>query len=280
MPIHDQGYRRFLGRRDGRGNSWLVIASTAVRTMLRNRKFLALLVAAWLPFLGHAIAIYLSANFQQVAMLQPTASTFREFLGRWQQPFVFFVTIYVGSGLIANDRRANALQIYLSKPLTRVEYIAGKAAALLVFLLFVTWVPALLLLLVQVMFAGSFAFVQKNLFLFPAITVFSFLQVLVATFAMLALSSLSKSSRFVAVMFAGVIMFTNAVQGMLWLLTRSSAASLLSPSASLNQVGDVVFRVAPRYDTPWALSLGVVVALVAVSLLVLERRVRGVEVVA
>jgi hypothetical protein len=42
----------------------------------------------------------------------------------------------------------------------------------------------------------------------------------------------------------------------------------------------VVFRVAPRYDTPWALSLGVVVALVAVSLLVLERRVRGVEVVA
>ena len=43
--------------------------------------------------------------------------------------FVFFVTIFVGAGLIANDRRANALQIYLSKPLLRIEYIAGKLGA-------------------------------------------------------------------------------------------------------------------------------------------------------
>ena len=46
--------------------------------------------------------------------------------------------IYVGAGLIANDRRANALQIYLSKPLMRTEYIAGKLAMLFAFLLFVT----------------------------------------------------------------------------------------------------------------------------------------------
>jgi len=225
------------------------------------------------------VQVYASANFPQIAFIAPTVETFRQFLDQ-QDVFVFFVTVYVGAGLIANDRRANALQIYLSKPLTRIEYIAGKAAALLVFLLFVTWVPALLLLVVQILFAGSFAFAQKNLFLFPAITVFSFLQVLVAAFAMLALSSLSKSSRFVGIMYAGVILFTKAIQGMFWAMTRSSAASLISPSASLDQVGDVVFRVAPRYETPWLLSLGVVVALVAISILVLERRVRGVEVVA
>lgn len=279
MPIHDQGYRRFLGRREGRGNAWLVIAATAIRNMLRNRKFLGLLIVAWAPFIVRAFQVYLSTNFSQIAFLAPTAKTFREFLEQ-QSLFVFFVTIYVGAGLIANDRRANALQIYLSKPLTRVEYIAGKAAALVVFLLFVTWVPALLLLVVQILFAGSFAFVQKNLFLFPAITVFSFVQVLVASFAMLALSSLSKSSRFVAVMYAGVILFTDAIQGMFWMMTRSSAASLISPSASLNQVGDVIFRITPRYDTPWLLSLCMVFVLMAVSVLVLERRVRGVEVVA
>ena len=279
MPIHDQGYRRFLGRREGRGNAWLVIAATAIRNMLRNRKFLGLLIVAWAPFIVRAFQVYLSTNFSQIAFLAPTAKTFREFLEQ-QSLFVFFVTIYVGAGLIANDRRANALQIYLSKPLTRVEYIAGKAAALVVFLLFVTWVPALLLLVVQILFAGSFAFVQKNLFLFPAITVFSFVQVLVASFAMLALSSLSKSSRFVAVMYAGVILFTDAIQGRFWMMTRSSAASLISPSASLNQVGDVIFRITPRYDTPWLLSLCMVFVLMAVSVLVLERRVRGVEVVA
>ena len=64
----------------------------------------------------------------------------------------------VGAGLIADDRRANALQIYLSKPLTRVEYIAGKLTALMAFLSFVTWLPAMLLLFLQMMFAGSTTF--------------------------------------------------------------------------------------------------------------------------
>ena len=126
------------------------------------------------------------------------------------------MTIYVGAGLIANDRRANALQIYLSKPLMRTEYIAGKAAVLFTFLLLVTLVPAMLLLLLQVMFAGQLRrSCAKNLFLFPAITVAAFLQALLATFTMLALSSLSKSSRYVGILYAGIIFFTAAIYGAL-----------------------------------------------------------------
>jgi hypothetical protein len=76
---------------------------------------------------------------------------------------------------------------------------------------FVTLVPALLLLLLQVMFAGSFEFLNKNLFLFPAITVAGLLQASLATFTMLALSSLSKSSRYVGIMYAGILFFTAAI---------------------------------------------------------------------
>ena len=279
MPIHDQGYRRFDGARARSGVAWLVIARAAIRSMLGNRKFAALLLLAWAPFLVRAVQVYATANWPQLAAFAPTAKTFRDFLDQ-QSMFVFFVTIYAGAGLIANDRRANALQIYLSKPLTRLEYVAGKATVLMAFLLSVTWVPALLLLMVQVVLAGSFEFARKNLFLFPAITLFSFLQVALATLTMLALSSLSKSSRFVGVMYAGIILFTGAIQGMFWVMTRSSGASLVSPSASLNQIGDVIFRTPPRYDLPWVLSLGVVLLVMAASVLILERRVRGIEVVA
>jgi ABC-2 type transport system permease protein len=279
VPIHDQGYRRFEGARAGSGTAWLVIAQAAIRSLLKNRKFAALLLLAWAPFLVRAVQVYATANWPQLAAFAPTAKTFRDFLDQ-QGMFVFFVTIYAGAGLIANDRRANALQIYLSKPLTRLEYVAGKAAVLMAFLLFVTWVPALVLLMVQVVLAGSFEFARRNLFLFPAITLFSFLQVALATLTMLALSSLSKSSRFVGVMYAGIILFTGAIQGMFWVMTRSSGASLVSPSASLNQIGDVIFRTAPRYDLPWVWSVGVVLLVMAASALILERRVRGVEVVA
>lgn len=279
MPIHDQGYRRFEGTRARTGTAWLVIARAAIRAMLRRRKFAALLLLAWAPFVVRAVQVYATANWPQLAAFAPTASTFRDFLDQ-QGMFVFFVTVYAGAGLIANDRRANALQIYLSKPLTRLEYVAGKAAVLMAFLLFVTWAPALLLLVVQVALAGSLEFARRNLFIVPAITLFSFLQVALATLTMLALSSLSKSSRFVGVMYAGIILFTGAIQGMFWFITRSSGASLISPSASLNQIGDVIFRTSPRYDIPWVWSLAAVLAVMVLSVVVLERRIRGVEVVA
>jgi len=278
MPIHDQSYRRYGGGKALPGRAWLVIARAGIMNMMRKRMFLGLLIFAWFPFIVRAVQIYVTTNFPQVALLAATAQTFREFLEQ-QDFFVFVVTIYVGAGLIANDRRANALQIYLSKPLQRTEYIAGKAAVLFAFLMLVTWVPAILLLFVQVMFAGNFQFLQKNLFLFPAITVASLLQVLLATFTMLALSSLSKSSRYVAILYTGIVFFTLAIFGVLYGITASSSFSWISPTSSLAQVVDVIFRLPPRHVTPWQVSLIVIVGLIALSVSVLERRVRGVEVV-
>jgi ABC-type transport system involved in multi-copper enzyme maturation permease subunit len=256
----------------------MVIARAGITNMIRRRMFLGLLIFAWLPFVVRAVQIYVSTNFQQLTMLAPTAETFREFLEQ-QNTFVFFVTIYAGAGLIANDRRANALQIYLSKPLMRAEYIAGKATVLFAFLMLVTWVPAVLLLVLQIMFAGSFAFFKANLFVFPAITVGALIQVLLATFTMLALSSLSKSSRYVGILYAGIIFFTAAVFGVMYAVTGESSLSWLSLGSSLDQVVDVVFRLKPRYDTHWAVSLTVIVGLIVLSISILERRVRGVEVV-
>jgi ABC-2 type transport system permease protein len=278
MPIHDQGYRRYGGDRTATGTAWQVIARAGVRTVISERKFLGLMLFAWAPFVVRAVQVYVAANFQQASFLAPKADTFREFLGQ-QGIFVFFVTIYVGAGLIAADRRANALQLYLSKPLTRAEYIAGKLAVLFLFLTLVTLAPALSLLMVQVAFAGSLAFVRQNLFLLPAITLFSLLQVLLASFTMLALSSLSKSSRFVGVMYAGLIFFTNALFQTLRGVTGDSSFAWMSPTDALEQIGDVVFRLPPRYDLPAVAAFLVVGALIAASALVLERRVRGIEIV-
>jgi ABC-2 type transport system permease protein len=279
VPIHDQGYRRYGGEKARTGTGWIVITRAGLRTFFAKRAFLGLLLVAWFPFFVRAVQIYAAANLPQAQFLAPTAETFRQFLDQ-QQIFVFFITVYVGAGLIANDRRANALQIYLSKPLTRAEYIFGKLAILMIFLSLVTWLPAIVLLIVQISFAGNFTFLARNLFLFPAITVFSFILVTMVAAAMLALSSLSNSSRYVGILYAAVIFFTQAVYGVVYAVTRSSAMSWISFSANLSQVGDVIFRQPPKYDTPWPVSLFMIVGLIVLSAVVLERRVRGVEVVA
>ena len=279
MPIHDQGYRRYGGGR-ARGRAWIVIVKTGVRTMLRSRLFVVLLAFSWLQFLVRAVMFYGAANLPQAAaVIGPNAATFRDFFDR-QDLFVFIVTVTLGARLISQDRRANALQIYLSKPLTRAEYIFGKLGILAAFLLFITWVPAILLLVVQVMFAGNFAFVQANAYLFPAITLFSLVEVVMVATSMLALSSLSSNSRFVGILYTALIFFSQALYGVLRFVTGSTKLSWIAFGNDLAQVGDLIFRVPPRYDTPWPVSLLMIFVLIAVSGLILERRVRGVEIVA
>ena len=278
MPIHDQSYRRYAGERTPPGRSWTVIAAAGIRTMLAKRKFLALLVVAWIPFVVRAVQMYLASNFPQMSVIAPSAETFRQFLSQ-QGVFTFFITIFTGAGLISNDLRANALQIYLAKPLGRLEYIAGKFTVLAFFLLLVTWLPATMLLVIQVVFAGNLAFLKANLYLLPAILVTTCVETIVVGLVMLALSSLSKSARFVGIMYAGVFFFTAALYGVVLIVTRNTGFSWMSLQANLQNVGDVIFRVPPRYDTPfWATALALALALGA-SAWVLERRVRGVEVI-
>jgi len=278
MPIHDQSYRHYAGVKAPPGRSWTVIAWAGILTTVKKRVFLAILFGGWVQFFGRAIGFYFSNTLQQLEVLSASAATFRSFL-EYQSFIVFVITIYVGAGLIAQDRRANALQLYLSKPLLRSEYIVGKLAVLATFLLLVTTVPALMLLVVQIVIAGSFTFLKTNTFLIPAIVLGSLLQVLLASVTMLALSSLSKSARFVAIMYAGVLFFTKAIFGVLYAITRTTAVAWVSPGENLAQVVDVIFRQKPRYDTPWEVSLIVIAGLVILSISILERRVRGVEVV-
>jgi ABC-2 type transport system permease protein len=278
VPIHDQGYRRYTGRRLPPGSAWMAIASAGIRTAVGRKRVIGLLILGWLPFLVRSVLFYFSVNVPQAAFLKPTAETFREFLGQ-QQICVFFIAVSVGAGLIANDRRANALQIYLSKPLSRWEYVFGKFSILMTLLLLVTWVPAVALLIVQILFAGNFTFFRTNLYLFPAITLFSFIEVVTVSASMLALSSLSNSSRYVSILYTALVFFTPALFNLLRVVSGTSGISLISFPANLEQVGNAIFRLPLPYDTPWLLSLLMILALIAASGFVLERRVRGVEVV-
>jgi hypothetical protein len=128
-------------------------------------------------------------------------------------------------------------------------------------------------------FSGSTEFIRANLFVIPAITVFSIVEVAVASITMAALSSASKSGRFVAILYTGVMYFSEAIYGVLFMVTRGTSVSWISLPGNLRQVGDLIFRLDPRYDTHPLITLLALGVLVGVSVVVLERSVRGVEVV-
>jgi ABC-2 type transport system permease protein len=279
MPIHDQGYRHYSGQRAPHGGAWWVIARTHMMSSVRYRWFIVVLVVAWVPFVVRAVQIYFASTNAQVAqLLATTPDTFREFLSQ-QRLFVFLVII-MQSGLIADDRRTNALQLYLSKPLTRVEYILGKLIPPLAFVLGVTLLPAVVLLILQIVFAGSLTFLSANLFLMPAIVLFSLVQALLSAFAIVALSSLSKSRRFVAIMYAGIVFFTAAVYQVLRLITNSRRWAVISPGEMLDVIANAIFRARGEPAVPVFVAVLTIAVIIGLSMLILERRIRAVEVVA
>jgi len=277
MPIHDQGYRRYSGARILRARSWFVIARAGIIERLRERRFLALLLVAWLLFVVRAVQIYFGTTFVRASFFAPSEETFHGFLTQ-QRLFVFFITIYAGAGLIASDRQANALQLYLSKPITRHDYIVGKLATLAAFLIAVTWVPAMMLLMLQVLFSGSLEFVSTHPRLVPAITITAALQVALASMMMLALSSLSRSRRFAAMLYALVTIFAGTIERVLQTATGAAGWVLVSPQNTLLVITDALFGIEP--EIPVTLALIAIMTLMAVCVAVLERRVRAVDVVA
>ena len=281
MPIHRERYRRREGGVDLRGGAWAVIAAHGLRSIVRKRAFLFLMILSWIPVVVRGVQIWAAANvpgMSQIGMLAVTPQMFRDFLNQ-QEPLVFFITVYVGSGLIADDIRANALQLYLSRPITRTQYIAGKAAILMGSLSAVTFVPAMLLLLLVPAFAGRMTFLRDNFSLLASISAYSVIQITLSAFLILALSSLSKSRWFVAMLYAGLAFFTHAVFGVLGAALPGSAFSWVSIFANVRQVGDVLFRLPPRHDTHPLISATVIVLIIVASAAVLRRRIRAIEVV-
>ncbi len=252
--------------------------------MISKRAFLGLLLVSWFPFFVRAVQFYAASNLTnipQASLLAPSADTFRQFLEQ-QQIFVFFVTVYVGAGLIANDRRANALQIYLSKPLTRAEYVLGKLAILMTFLA------------AGHLAAGDRAADRADR-LRRQLHVLQEQRLPVPGDHACSRSSRSRSPRrrcwrcrrcrraaaTSAILYAAVIFFTQAVYGVLYAVTRSTAFSWLSFSANLAQIGDVIFRQPLQVRHAVAgLAADDRGADRASRASILERRVRGVEVVA
>ena len=67
MPIHDQGYRRYLGTRDAIGRSWRVMTRAGVMSVVSKRVFLGMMLFAWAPFVVRVVQFYFATTLAQVA---------------------------------------------------------------------------------------------------------------------------------------------------------------------------------------------------------------------
>ncbi len=280
MPIHDLGYRHWSGSWTSHPYRWWVITRHGITMLARKKRFVLLMILSSLPVVVRSVRIYLSTVVgKSTPFLRVDGKFFEDFLSQ-QAFFIFLITIYAGAGIISNDLKVNALQIYFSKPITRGDYIMGKLGTLVLILALPTVVPGVLLFLFAVLCESNLAFLSQYYWVPASILAYSATIVFAFALMMLALSSLTRSSRFAGINFAAVFFFSQILYGLLSGILRTTRVAWVSLGNNLTQVGDAVFRNSPKYDCPVWLSILILAILIAGSAWVIHRRVEAVEVVA
>jgi ABC-2 type transport system permease protein len=232
MPIFDQGYQHWRGPLSGHGRRWLTIMLQGVRVQLTRiwlRRMLYLSLIPALVFIGFMSvwglveqrsegALALIRNFLPSSLLMdPRAQramiwtiAFSYFF-KIQMYFIMILVAVAGPGLISSDLRFNALPLYFSRPLNRVDYFVGKLGVIGALVGAVAVVPALLAYVLGLAFSLDFGVVKDTWQILLGSIGYGLLITISAGALMLAMSSLSRRSLYVGVSWAGLWIITGWV---------------------------------------------------------------------
>src|SRR5262249_25266402 len=201
-----------------------------------------------------------------------------------QVAFVVIACVLIGSGLIAEDRRANALELYFTRPVTVRGYLLGKFSVIAFYVALVTVIPAAILVLTQISVSWSVPgeFLRLSGLLARTL-VGGVVWVVVPSLTILAASALADRARNAAILWLGVmIMLELVVSNILREVFQADAFYLLQIGFNIKQVLITVLGNSEDLNTNvpvWA-SVLVLAGWVLLCLRVLSVRVKPVEVVA
>ncbi len=255
MAVYEHTYRNYTGRLTSEWSRFLIVPRHAFRDVFKSKLFTAFFVICFLPLLVEAVLIYLHHNVNALAILKvnvreliPIDASFFQTFVNLQGGFAFFVTLLVGPPLVSRDLRNNALPLYLCRPFTRAEYVAGKMSVVLILLSAITWLPQLLLFLFQSYLQGAEWFVD-NLWIASAIFIGSVVWILLLALLSQSISALVKwrvvaSAALLGLFFIPAV-FGNAIN----VIFRTRWGNLISPDALMRNVFAGLFGTFERSTT-------------------------------
>lgn len=239
MPIFDQGYQHWTGTLSGHASRWWTITRHGVRVGMKGTLLRLAVLLSWLPALALAFMLCLWGLLEQKSSLvMPLVSflsglfppevvadpkhyrlvvwtlCYRTFLDVGV-PISMIVVLLVGPSLISQDLRFNALPLYFSRPLRRRDYFFGKLGVIAWFLSLVIILPSLIAYSLGLLFSLDVTILRDTFPLLLACVGYGAVVVLSAGSLMLALSSLSRNSRYVALFWVALWFVSGIVSSIL-----------------------------------------------------------------
>jgi ABC-2 type transport system permease protein len=224
-PIADLTYRDYQGPLRTHAVRWWIVAVATLRMAARKPAFWAMVAICLLPYLAHGLRFYLQNNAAALtAGNNPFASAtpsgqrwafliFQCLNGNVNSFGLFLIALIIGSGSISADNRANALLVYLSKPITKGDYLLGKWMGIFLTLYAVALIPALLIWSFLALSYSSEGFFKDDPWLLPHLILAAAIPAAIHSSLILGFSAWSKSPSIAGANYAGLYFLGNLIVG-------------------------------------------------------------------
>ena len=289
MAVYKRRYEPYAGSLTKRWSRAFVLTRYAIRELFRSRFFTGFFVLSLVPVLGFAGYLFVANNsllhtllsFRPGAALPVEAQFFAIFL-EVQTSLAFLLTCWAAPTLVSGDLTNGALPLFLSRPLHRAEYVAGKFAVLGVLLSFLTWIPGLLLLFLEAGL-GPGRWLVPHLWLIGPILWSSMLWIVLLSLIALAASAWVKWRMIAMASIFGVFLIPSGLGAVLDATTGTSWGTLLDISRMFQEILWAGFRSAHLQSGQGTIPLPAAWAglavVCAICLRLLHTRLRAFEVV-
>lgn len=284
MDIREKGYRHWEGELKFSHFNWLPITLNGVKTVFRKKYAKLIFSLSASTFFVFLAAVYVSTKpelkilSELVRLLKSDAELFKAFYANGFLIFMLVImSIFSGADLISADLKSKAFPLYFARPLSRSDYLTGKFAIVLFYLLSFTLLPGILLLLFKMIFSGSLSF---SPLLLLGILVFPLIACVFLASLTLALSILSPNTKFIQIAIFLVYMFSNNLAQILRAIFKSDYFFLVSLPGNIQQLGSFIFGTKPAFNFPAWISALLLTAISALAICWLSWRIKKAEVCA
>jgi ABC-2 type transport system permease protein len=235
--IYDRGYRHYDGPRESRSRAIKALYWAGIRRALGIKR-------AWrtkiVPILLFLIAFAPAVAYVGIRVLVGEAAeeltSFGVFMrDGWLALLLFAAT--AGPEVLCPDRRSRVLTLVFTRPVTRLDYLVGKLAALLTLMAIISIGP---LLLVFVGYAltepNGLAFIRDNLDDLVRIVLGGALLAVFYSVVSLALASLTELRAIATASFLGLFLASTAIANTLFFASDRVPGRRFLPYLSLGEL--------------------------------------------
>ena len=290
MSLREHGFRTFAGPWTRTIARPLVITRYTLSRVFSSRLFTIFYVACFLPSCLFLVSIYLRHKLDTFSGFAGfpwgSRTAIGELFDDWlyhgvlgpSEWVAFLVVLVAGPSLLAPDLKDNAMPLYLSRPLNKLQYVLGKLLVLLWLTGAVTWIPGLLLVFANAYYAND-GWLLDNLSVPLGLVATCLVWSASLSIIALALSAWVRWRPAATLGFLGLFVIGSAIGNLFRATSGDWYGSVIILWDAIEVIGRALFgaKASDLMPLPWAWgTLGVATALAFWALM---RRIRAFEIV-